>query len=100
MSRAYLVLWSRDRPTQAEARGWLGRPRPALDGGPHVSHPSLLSHRVAAGDVVYPVCVADGRLLILCRVAVAEVLPVDEFVRRQREEAAPRVPAEALSWLA
>ena len=45
----WLVLWSKDRLKEARERGWVGRPLPALFGGPHVSHPSLLSHRVAGG---------------------------------------------------
>ena len=99
MARAYLVLWPRHRLKEAEERGWLGRPLPALYGGPHVSHPSLLRHKVGPGDAVYPVCVSDGRLLVLCRVRVEDVLPVDEFVRRQREGLAAKVPPETLSWL-
>lgn len=100
MSRGFLVLWSKDRLKQARERGWVGKPLPALYGGPHVSHPSLLRHGVGPGDAVHPVCVSDGRLLVLCRVAVADVLPVDEFVRRQRDGTVAKVPPEAVPWLA
>ena len=99
MGRAYLVLWSKDRLKQAAQAGWVGKPLPALYGGPHVSHPSLLRHKVASGDVVYPVSVFDGRLWIVCRATVGEMIPVEEFVRRQVEGILPRVPTGALSWL-
>jgi hypothetical protein len=99
MARAFLVLWAGGRLKQARDGGWVGKPLPALYGGPHVSHPSLRRHHVGPGDVVYPVCVSDGRLLVLCRATVAEVLDVDDLARRQVAGAAPRVPWGARAWL-
>jgi hypothetical protein len=99
IARAFLVLWARDRLKLAAAQGWLGKPLPALYGGPHVSHPSLRKHHVAPGDAVYPVCVSAGRLLLLCRVTVAEVLHVDDLALRQLADGTPRVPWDARAWL-
>ena len=99
MSNAFLVLWSKDRLKDAEKSGWVGRPLPALYGGPHISHPSLMRHKVSAGDVVYPVCVSQGRLLIVARVVVKQVLAVAEFIDMQRKEMVPRVPPQTHGWL-
>jgi hypothetical protein len=100
MGDGFIVLWAAHRLAEAERAGWLGRPVPALFGGPHVSHPSLMGHKVGAGDVVYPVCVSEGRLLVVCRVTVDAVMTTAEFAERRRSGAAARVPAEALPWLA
>jgi hypothetical protein len=97
MQRAYWVLWTQERLKAAEEDGCLGRPLPALYGGPHISHPSLMSHKVSAGDVVYPICVAQGRLLILCRVKVDEVVALVEFERRRAAGLIPAAPTP--SWL-
>ncbi len=58
-----------------------------------------MRHKVMAGDLVYPVSVSEGRLLILARVEVGEVMGVADFVEMQRAGKIPKVPAETLGWL-
>jgi hypothetical protein len=59
-----------------------------------------MGHKVKAGDVVYPVSVSEGKLLILARVEVGEVMTVVDFVEMQRAGRIAKVPPETLGWLA
>ena len=89
---SYVLLWSLDRIK------WLKRvndtgPLEVVFGGPHISQPSI--DRLVPGDSVYPISVSKGRLLVLARLDVRELLDPDEYVRRRLG-----IEAADLSWTA
>jgi hypothetical protein len=60
----------------------VGQPVSTRFGGPHTSAPRFSRAGVRRGDDVFPINVRDGRMMLLARIRVGEILPVDAFVAR------------------
>ena len=79
---AFTTLWTAGQVARIRRAGIAGMPLSITFGGPHLSAPSFRRAGVRAGDNVFPVHVRGGRMLLLGRMQVAEILPVEDFVAR------------------
>src|SRR5436309_2939660 len=80
MNSAYTVLWSREHRSRLRRSGDEGRSITVLFGGRHLSAPSLLDAGVGRGDVVFPLGVDRGRLLVLARVVVDRYVSLMDYI--------------------
>ena len=77
---AFTALWTADQIRRIRQAGLVGQPIRMTFGGPHISAPRYSRAGVRVGDDVIPIQVKDGRLLLLARVRVGAVVPVEDFV--------------------
>jgi hypothetical protein len=80
ISDTHVVMWTQDRVKWLRRVGDEG-PLEVIFGGPHLSQPSIDNVRV--GDVICPLAATNGRLFILGKLLVQQLLDPDEFVERQ-----------------
>jgi hypothetical protein len=97
MSEAYTMFWTHDRCDALRKLGRLGKPLDVLFGGPHISEPSFRRAGVRSDDEVYPVAVKAGILYVLCRIRVARVLSLENYVAAHRDLFAPYL-VEPPAW--
>jgi hypothetical protein len=76
MADSYTVFWPNRRCRTLERYGLGGR-LTVLFGGPHVSQPNFRRAGVKDGDHLYPVRVLDGRLYVLGRMRVRQLISLD-----------------------
>lgn len=79
---AFTTLWTAEQVRRIRRAGLVGQPVSITFGGPHTSAPRFSRAGVRPGDDVFPINVRDGRLMLLARIRVGEILPVDAFVAR------------------
>jgi hypothetical protein len=79
MTSAYTVMWAQERCNQLRNAGEEGRPLTALFGGVHQSAPSLLRARIGQGDIVFPVSVRKGAVLLLAGAVVSRFVTLAEY---------------------
>ena len=77
---AFTTLWTGQRRRELELAGDAGRPLGVLFGGPHLSLPSLTRAGVAKDPRVFPILVRDGRLHVLGRLHVWDVIPFADYL--------------------
>ncbi len=95
MAESYLVLWTQDRVRDLKRAGDGGKPLQVLFGGVHLSCPGYTNHGVVQQDLVYVVSVRAGRLYLLGRMKVRDILPVDEYREKHRPLLGPDAPLHA-----
>ena len=77
---AFTTLWTGRRCGELERAGDAGCPLGVLFGGPHLSLPSLTRAGVAKDSRVFPILVRDGRLHVLGRLHVRDVVPFAAYL--------------------
>ncbi len=80
MSSSFTVLWTNDRCTRLQRLLPPNARLQALFGGPHQSAPRFTRFGVTPGDYVYPVRVFQGRLFVLGRMKVGQVIGLREYL--------------------
>src|SRR3569833_3042161 len=83
---SFTVLWSQDRCADLRRQGQTGARLELLFGGPHVSQPSFRRAGVRPGDYVYPIHLHSGELFVLGRLRVREIVPLEQYIRRNPEQ--------------
>ena len=74
--RAFTTLWTGDDCRELNARGWVGERLGQTSGGPHQSAPRYSRAGVRPGDRIYPINVVQGRLRVIVRFRVLELVPL------------------------
>ena len=79
---SFTTLWTAEQVRKIRRAGLMGQPVSTTIGGPHTTAPRFSRAGVRPGDDVFPINIRDGRLMLLARIRVGEILPVDAFVAR------------------
>jgi hypothetical protein len=79
---AFTTLWTAEQVRKLRRAGLIGQPVSTTFGGPHTSAPRFSNAGVRPGDDVFPINIRDGRLMLLGRIRVGEILRADAFVAR------------------
>lgn len=83
----FTTLWTKERRRRLEREGDRG-PIEVIFGGPHISQPNLDSVKI--GDVIYPVLVDEGRLIVAARLEIEARMDPRDFVRSRLGFDAPQ----------
>ncbi len=87
--QTFTTLWTADQVRRVKRAGLEGEPLAITFGGPHLSAPSFRRAKVAPGDAIIPIQVRDGRLYVIGRMRVSEILDVATYVARDPVRFAP-----------
>ncbi|MDR2519259.1 MAG: hypothetical protein LBD13_07630 [Spirochaetaceae bacterium] len=89
---SYIIFWPKDKIETYVKNGDTG-PLQVIFGGPHRSQPPL--GKVAAGDTVFPVTVAKGKMYLLGRMEIEKILDAETYIREVVAKNQPAITARA-----
>jgi len=91
MSDAFTVLWTKEHCQELRKAGEEGKPITVLFGGEHQSCPSLARAGIAHGDIVFPLLVNKGELLIVAGVVAGRFISLRSYLTEHLMLPSPQI---------